>query len=80
MPNKKGIAYYKDWIYIIILAITILGYGARFVLMSDQVKRNEAEITELKTELEKANLEVLNYRLGEIETKVGVIYEYIMKQ
>jgi len=80
MTTKKGLAYYKDHIYIVAFVIMLLGYGAKFVLMSDQVKRNKAEIVELKAELKQANIEVLNYRLGEIESKVGTIYTYIMKE
>ena len=77
--NKK-IKEYSDYIKIAIFVIMILGYGAKVVLLSDQVKRNEAEIIELKSELKAAKLDVLYHRLGEIETKVGIIYDHIMKK
>jgi len=79
MANGKGLSL-KDWITIASFVIMLLGFGAKAVLLSDQVGRNDVEIIKLNKELDEANLKVLNYRLGEIETKVGVIYEYIMKQ
>ncbi len=80
MLEKKGIAYYRNWITIASFVIVVLGFGAKAVLLTDQVDRNKAEIIRLNKELDEANLKVLNYRLGEIETKVGAIYDYIMKQ
>ncbi len=80
MSDKKGIAYYKDWIYVILFVITILGYGTRFVLMADQVKRNKTQVEAVARKLEEADLKTLNYRLGEIESKVNTIYEYIIAQ
>lgn len=70
MSDKKGIAYYKDWIYIALFVIIMLGYGAKFVLMGDQVQRNTKAIDE-------ANLKVMIYKLEQIEEKVDLILEII---
>jgi len=66
MSDKKGIAYYKDWIYIILFVITILSFTGKVTLLNDQVKRN-AEI------IKEANLKVMIYKLNEIEEKVDKI-------
>jgi len=79
MANGKGLSL-KDWITIASFVIMLLGFGAKAVLLSDQVGRNDVEIIKLNKELDEANLKVLNYRLGEIESKVGKIYDYIMEQ
>ena len=70
MSDKKGIAYYKDWIYIILFVITILSFTGKVTLLNDQVKRN-AEI------IKEANLKVMIYKLNEIEEKVDKIIEII---
>jgi len=72
MTIKKGISYYKDWIYIIIFAITIISFVGKAALLSDQVNRNKAVI-------EQYNPEILNYRLGEIEKKVNLIYDKLIE-
>ena len=46
----------------------LLGYGAKFVLMSDQVRRNADAIKE-------AGLKVLIYKMEQIEEKVDKIIE-----
>lgn len=74
--NKKN---YKDYIYIALFVITILGYGTRFVLMADQVKRNKTQTEILTRKLEEADIKVLNYRLEKIEENVDKIVEYIFK-
>lgn len=73
MSDKKGISYYKDWIYIILFAIMALGYGAKFVLMSDQVRRNTADIKE-------ADLKVMIYKLDQISEKVDKLTDLILEQ
>ena len=75
--NKKSI---KEWIYIIILGITILGYGAKVVLLTDQVKRNKANTIELKQKIDNAQIDLIHYRLEEIEIKVDKIYELINEE
>ena len=59
MANRKGISYYKDWIYIILFAITIFGFVAKAALLTDQVGRN----TEILT---KYNLELIDYKLEQL--------------
>lgn len=83
----KTIKDYKDYItiagFLITFAALLISWSnarTQRALTDDQVNRNKVIIIELKAELKQANIEVLNYRLGEIETKVGVIYTYIMKQ
>ena len=70
MTDKKGLSYYKDWIYIILFALAIISFTGKMTLMSDQVKRNTQE-------LKNANLEVTIYKLNEIEKKVDKILELI---
>ena len=64
---KKGMSYYKDWINIFMFIVILLGFGAKAVLLTDQVKRNEKAI-------EEANLKVMIYKLEQIEIKVDLIY------
>ena len=70
---KKGISYYKDWIYIVVFLITIAGFIGKAALLSDQVSRNAAAI-------EEANLKVMIYKLEQIEIKVDLIYQILMKK
>jgi len=76
----KTIKDYKDYFYIAGFVIMLLGFGAKFVLMSDQVKRNNAELEKVKVEIKQANISLMNYRLKQIEEKVGTIYDYVMEQ
>ena len=59
--------------------MVVLGFGAKAVLLSDQVKRNKAMIEKLTEKLEDADLKLLNYRLGKIEENVDKIVTYIFK-
>ena len=69
--NKaKGISYYRDWIYIILFALTVISFTGKVTLMSDQLQRNTKEIKD-------ANLKVMIYKLNEIEKKVDKIIEII---
>ena len=52
--NKRKII--KEWIYIIILGIAILGYGTKMALLSGQVKRNKVNTIELKEKIEDAQI------------------------
>ena len=70
MSEKKGIAYYKDWIYIILFVITIISFVGKASLLSDQVRRNTKAIDE-------ANLKVLVYKIEQINEKVDLILEII---
>ena len=76
----KTIKDYKDYFYIAGFVIMLLGFGAKFVLMSDQVKRNNTELEKVKSEIKQANISLMNYRLKQIEEKVGTIYDYVMEQ
>ena len=76
----KKIQDYKDYIYIAAFTLMLLGYGAKFVLMSDQVKRNKTEVEQVKAEIKQADITLMNYRLEQIEIKLGIIYDYIMEQ
>ena len=67
---KKGMSYYKDWINIFMFIVILLGFGAKAVLLTDQVKRNEKAI-------EEANLKVMIYKLERIEKKLDKILEII---
>ena len=58
---------YKDWINIFMFIVILLGFGAKAVLLTDQVNRNEKAI-------EEANLKVMIYKLEQIEIKVDLIY------
>ena len=73
MPEKKGLQYYKDWIYIVVFVITIAGFVGKAALLSDQVERNAQAI-------EEANLKVMIYKLEQIEGKVDLIYEILMER
>ena len=70
---KKGMSYYKDWINIFMFIVILLGFGAKAVLLTDQVNRNEKAI-------EEANLKVMIYKLEQIEEKVDLIYQILMKK
>ena len=70
MADKKGIAYYKDWIYIGLFCITVIGFIVKVALVNDQVQRNTEDINA-------ANLKVLVYQMGEIEKKVDKILDII---
>ena len=70
MSDKKGIVYYKDWLIIFGFVLMLLGFGAKAVLLSDQVRRNTEAIDE-------ANLKVMIYKLEQIEEKVDLILEII---
>ena len=67
---KKGMSYYKDWINIFMFIVILLGFGAKAVLLTDQVNRNEKAI-------EEANLKVMIYKLEQIEKKLDKILEII---
>ena len=71
---------YKDYIYIALFVITILGYGTRFVLMADQVKRNEIQVEMVTKKFEEADIKLLNYRLGQIEEKLDKIVTYMLEE
>ena len=49
------------------------------VLTDDQVERNKANYIELKSEFENAKIELIDYRLEQIEKKVDAIYEMLME-
>ena len=69
----KKIQDYKDYIYITAFVLMLLGYGAKFVLMSDQVSRNTDAI-------DKAELKVLIYKMEQIEDKVDRLTTLILEQ
>ena len=73
MSEKKGISYYKDWIYIILFVITIIGFVVKAALVSDQVQRNTQAI-------EEANLKVLIYKMEQIEEKIDKLTTIILEQ
>ena len=70
---KKGMSYYKDWINVFMFIVILLGFGAKAVLLSDQVNRNEEAIKE-------ANLKVMIYQLKKIEEKVDKIYDLLLEE
>ena len=70
---KKGLQYYKDWIYIVVFVITIAGFVGKAALLSDQVERNAQAI-------EEANLKVMIYKLEQIEGKVDQIYKLLTER
>jgi len=72
MTDKKGIAYYKDWIYIILFALTIISFTGKMALITDQVKRNTIE-------LKNADLKVTIYKLNEIEEKVDKLTDLVQE-
>ncbi len=80
MSDKKGIAYYKEWIGIVSFVIVVLAFGAKAVLLTDQVKRNESEIMKLTKELDEADIKLLNYRLAQIEEKLDQIVTYMIDE
>jgi len=69
----KTIKDYKDYFYIAGFVIMLLGFGAKFVLMSDQVKRNTQQLKE-------AELKVMIYKLNQIEEKVDILTTLILEQ
>jgi len=73
MAEKKGISYYKDWIYIILFAVTIIGFVGKAALLSDQVRRNTNDI-------EEADLKVMIYKLDQISEKVDKLTDLILEQ
>ena len=79
MSDKKVISL-REWITIASFVIVTLGYGAKFVLMSDQVKRNKAKLEMVEKELKDANIVLLNHRLEQIEIKLDKIVTYMLKE
>ena len=73
MEQKKGISYYKDWIYIILFTLTIISFVGKAALLSDQVKRNTNQI-------EEAHLKVLVYKMEQIEIKIDKLTTIILAQ
>lgn len=71
--TKKGISYYKDWIYIILFAVTIISFVGKAALLSDQVRRNTNDI-------EEADLKVMIYKLDQISEKVDKLTDLILEQ
>ncbi len=76
MANGKGIAL-KEWITIASFMVLLFGLiitwangRTQRALIDDQVKRNTQAI-------DKAELKVLVYKIGEIEKKVDLIYDLV---
>ncbi len=80
MSDKKGIAYYKEWIGIVSFVIVVLAFGAKAVLLTDQVKRNEIQIEIVTKKLDEVNVKDLNNRLERIEKNVDKIIDLLLAQ